>query len=129
MTQPVENWSYSNKDVRLHIPVGIAHGCDIHKARALMLEACSATDRVLAEPAPVCWITAFTQHAIQHEIRLWICDPENGVANVQSEVLTRIWDLFRREGIVLPFEQHDVYLHATSSRPAGTSPGASSASP
>ncbi len=111
MTEPVENWSYTDKDVRLHIPVGVAHTCDIHLAKRLMLQATNETPRVLPDPAPVCWLTGFTPNAINHEIRIWICDPENGVTNVQSEVLTRIWDLFRENGIVLPFQQHDVYVH------------------
>ena len=111
MTEPVENWSYTNKDVRLHTPVGVAHGCDIHQAKALMLQAANDMDRVLAEPPPVCWLTGFAADSINFEIRIWICDPENGVVNVQSELLTRIWDLFRESGIVLPYRQHDVYLH------------------
>ena len=111
MTEPVENWSYSSKDVRLHLKVGVAHSSDIHLARRLLLQAAEDVPRVLPEPAPVCWLTGFTPNAIEHELRIWINDPENGVTNVGSEVLTRVWDLFREHGITLPFQQHDVYLH------------------
>jgi hypothetical protein len=34
MTQEVENWSYSSRDVRVHIPVGIAYDCDLRWPRS-----------------------------------------------------------------------------------------------
>ena len=110
MTEPVENWSYTNKNVRLHVKVAVAHDCDVHLAQRLMLEATEGHPRILADPKPVCWITAFTLSAIEHEIRIWIDDPEQGVTNVQGEVLLRIWELFRAHGIALPREQQDVHV-------------------
>ena len=29
MTQEVVNWSYSTRDVRIRIPVGVAYDCDV----------------------------------------------------------------------------------------------------
>ncbi|PPJ40661.1 mechanosensitive ion channel domain-containing protein, partial [Pseudoxanthomonas sp. KAs_5_3] len=37
MTQEVENWSYSDRNVRIHIPVAIAYDSDVDLAQALML--------------------------------------------------------------------------------------------
>ena len=56
------------------------------------------------------WVTAFTLSAIEHEIRIWIDGPEQGVTNIQGEVLLRIWELFREHGIALPREQQDVHV-------------------
>ena len=39
MTQEVENWSYSSRDVRVHIPVGVAYSCDLAVAQKLMIQA------------------------------------------------------------------------------------------
>ena len=39
MTQEVENWSYSSRDVRVHIPVGVAYDCDLPLAQKLIGEA------------------------------------------------------------------------------------------
>ncbi|MDO9486745.1 MAG: mechanosensitive ion channel [Sphingomonadaceae bacterium] len=112
MTEPVENWSYTNKNVRLHVKIGVPHDCDVHLAQRLMLEATHGIARILDDPAPVCWITAITLNAIEHEIRIWIDDPEQGVTNVQGEVLLRIWQLFREHGIPLPREQQDVHVQS-----------------
>ena len=33
MTEPVENWSYFSRNVRVHIPVGVAYDCDLPLAQ------------------------------------------------------------------------------------------------
>lgn len=110
MTSQVENWSFSTRDVRLKVPVGIAYGSDIELAERLMLEAARATVRVHAEPPPAVWLSAFGDSAIQFEIQLWIDDPEAGVGNIRSDLLKRVWALFREHGIGLPFPQRDIHV-------------------
>jgi small-conductance mechanosensitive channel len=108
MTQEVENWSYSSRDVRVHIPVGVAYDCDLPLAQRLMVEAAGASPRVLANPVPTVWLRAFGESSVDHEILVWIRDPEAGVGNVQSEVLNRLWVLFKENGIEIPFPQRDI---------------------
>lgn len=110
MTQTVENWSFSTRDVRLKVPVGIAYGSDIELAERLMLQAANETARVHSDPAPSVWLSAFGDSAIQFEIQLWIDDPEAGTNNIRSDVLKRIWALFREHGVKLPFPQRDIHV-------------------
>jgi small-conductance mechanosensitive channel len=110
MTSQVENWSFSTRDVRLKVPVGIAYGSDIELAERLMLAAAKDTIRVHPEPPPSVWLAAFGDNAIQFEIQLWIDDPEAGVGNIRSDLLKRIWALFREHGIGLPFPQRDIHV-------------------
>ncbi|QNA83933.1 mechanosensitive ion channel [Sphingomonas sp. So64.6b] len=112
MTEPVENWSYSSRNVRIHIPIGVSHSSDILLAQKLMLEAAFASDRVLADPAPRVWLKAFGESSIDHEILAWIADPEGGVGGVRSEILNRLLILFRDNQIVLPFPQRDVNIRS-----------------
>lgn len=99
MTEPVENWSYSSRNVRVHIPVGVAYDCDLPLAQRLMIEAATAAERVLDDPKPTVWLTAFGDSSVNHEILAWINDPESGVGNVRSDVLNRLWVLFKDNGI------------------------------
>ena len=108
MTREVENWSYSNTNVRLHIPVAVAYDCDLPLAQKLMIEAASESRRVLKVPPPNVWLRAFGDNAVEHEILAWIADPEGGIGSVQSEILNRLWQLFRDNGIEVPFPQRDV---------------------
>jgi small-conductance mechanosensitive channel len=108
MTQEVENWSYSSPNVRVHIPVGIAYDCDLALAQKLMVQAAMEPERVLKAPKPTVWLRAFGESSVDHEILVWIADPEAGVGNVQSQILNRLWVLFKENRIEIPFPQRDI---------------------
>lgn len=112
MVEPVENWSYSSRDVRIHIPVGVAYSTDLPLAQRLMIEAATAAGRVLEEPPPTVWLRGFGDSSVDHEILAWINDPEAGVGNVQSEILNRLWLLFQEHGIEIPYPQSDVHIRS-----------------
>ena len=115
LTEPVENWSYTSRNVRVHIPVCVAYDCDLPLAQRLMIEAATASERVLKEPKPTVWLTAFGDSSVNHEVLVWITDPESGVGNVRSDVLNRLWVLFKENGIEIPFPQRDLHIRT---RPA-----------
>ncbi|HLI13920.1 MAG TPA: mechanosensitive ion channel domain-containing protein [Alphaproteobacteria bacterium] len=112
ITQRVENWSYSSDLLRLRVPVGISYHADVRQAMALALEAVRGVPRVLATPEPGCLLTGFGASAIELELRFWIKDPANGVANVKSAVLLGVWDGFRAAGIEMPYPQRDLHLRS-----------------
>ncbi len=122
ITTPVENWSYSNNLLRLKIPIGISYKCDPRKAIALVLEAAGDVARVLKDPKPVCLLKGFGDSSVDLEARIWINDPRNGISNVKSEVLLRVWNQFHENGIEIPFPQRD--LHIKSNDASAPVPGA-----
>lgn len=120
MVNQVENWSYSSRDVRLKIPVGIDYGTDIELAERLMLQAARGTPRVLEQPGPTVWVTAFGESSIQLELQVWINDPEMGLGDVRSGILKRLWALFRENGIRIPFPQREVTVKNPAEPPRET---------
>src|SRR3546814_7984361 len=86
MTQAVENWSYASPEVRVRMRVPVGYDCDLRLAQRLMIETASGNARILSEPEPAVWITAFGERAVEHELRYWISDPEAGLGNIQGEV-------------------------------------------
>ncbi len=110
MINQVENWSYSSKNVRMQIPVGVSYNCDIKLAEKLMLQAAADCDRVLKSPPPTCWLDGYGDSSVDFVIQCWITDPEAGVGNIKSQVLKRLWDLFQEEDIEIPFPQRDLNL-------------------
>jgi small-conductance mechanosensitive channel len=108
MTQEVENWSYTDRNVRVRIPVKVAYDCDLKLAQALMAQAAKDSPRVLDVPKTNVRLTAFGDNGVEHEILVWISDPEDGVGNVRSDVLNRLWVLFKDNGIEIPFPKRDV---------------------
>jgi small-conductance mechanosensitive channel len=110
ITGRVTNWSYSNDLIRQSVIVGVSYGSDVHLAMSHAIEAAVAVTRVLEAPKPACLLKEFGDSAVILELRFWIRDPANGTANVRSEVMLRIWDLFREHGIEFPFPQRDLTL-------------------
>ncbi len=111
----VVNWTHTDRNVRLQIPVGIAYDSDVEKALDLLSRAADGLPRVLTNPVPASRLVGFGDSSVNLELRLWIADAERGVTNVRSEVMLRIWQLFHEHGIEFPFPQRDVLLKSDSS--------------
>jgi small-conductance mechanosensitive channel len=111
MINQVENWSYSSREVRIRVPVTVAPGSDIDLAERLMVEAARASPRVIDRPAPTVWLIEFAEAGIAFEIRVWIIDPEEGIAAVRSDILKRLWKLFGENGVEVPYRaQRELYF-------------------
>jgi len=83
MINQVENWSYSSRNVRVQVPVGVSYDADMALAERLMLEAAGKARRVLADPPPAVWWNGFGDNAVDFVIHCWINDPEEGVGSPQ----------------------------------------------
>ena len=110
MINQVENWSYSSRNVRMQVDVGVSYEADIARAEELMLEAASSVKRVLKTPPPSVWLKEYGDSSVNFTIHCWIQDPEEGVGNVRSEVLKKLWWLLKENDIEIPFPQRDLNL-------------------
>jgi len=110
ITQQVINWSYSTQKIRIKVPVGISYDADPHNAMELIKNAPKDIERVLNNPAPKCLLVGFGDNSIDLQLRFWIRDPQNGVANITSEVMLSIWDTLKAHGIEIPYPQRDVHF-------------------
>ncbi len=115
MTNEVQNWSYSSRDVRVKIPIGVAYSSDMKLVEELLLRATKESPRVQNRPAPAVWMAGFGESSVDFEIQAWIVDPEEGVGNVRSDVLKRVWWLFQEHGIKIPLPQREVQVRGVDS--------------
>lgn len=111
ITTEVVNWSFSNNYVRLDVPFGVSYDSDPHEVIKLATEAAAAVDRVdsVYQP-PVCWMTEFGDSSINFLLRFWIDDPQRGLTNIRGTVLLRLWDVFKENGINIPFPHREVIM-------------------
>lgn len=114
MTEEVENWSYSSRDVRIHVGFRVSYDCDLRLAQRLAEQAATISTRVLDSPKPVCWINEFGDNGVEFDLRIWIDSPEAGVANVTSDVLFAIWDLFQEHGVTMPLPQREIRIRSSA---------------
>lgn len=110
ITNKVINWSFSDKFIRVKADVGISYQADPHRARDICLEAMKSVDRVLEFPEPNCLLMGFGDSSVDLQLRFWINTPKEGVGNIRSAVLFKVWDLFKQEGIEIPFPQRDLHV-------------------
>jgi small-conductance mechanosensitive channel len=110
ITSEVINWSYTDRNVRIRIPVQISYRDDPEQAMALMEETARASERVLKDPAPVARLMEFADNGILLELRVWIADPEEGVGTVRSAVNLAVWRAFKLAGVTIPYPQRDLYI-------------------
>jgi small-conductance mechanosensitive channel len=116
INNPVINWSYSDRRVRLKLPVRVSYRDDVEVALQVLLQATSCSTRILQDPAPVSRLMQFGDSGMDIELRFWIADPENGVNNVRSDVNRAIWRLFREHGITIPVAQREVQVRESPAR-------------
>ncbi len=118
ITQRVENWSFSDPDVRIDVEFGVAHDSDPHAVRLIAVEAAKTLDRVLERPAPVCHMTRIGESSLDFILRFWIADPQNGVTNVRGAVLLACWDALKAAGIRIPYPHRQIVIERMPARAA-----------
>lgn len=115
ITNNVVNWSFSDTNVRIRANLGVSYDTDVEKALVICSEAASNIPRVLKNPPPRCLLIGFGDSSIDLQIRFWINDANEGVANVRSQVLLEIWKAFRDKGIDIPFPQREITIKQVNS--------------
>lgn len=109
IAKDVVNWTLSDLQRRISLPVGVAYGTEPARVTALLLDAARATPGVLAHPEPLALFTGFGESALTFELRFWCSDPDR-VSILRSEVATAANTALTAAGIEIPFPQRDLHL-------------------
>ncbi len=109
ITTPVVNRSLTDKDNLLLLSIQVAYSSDLEYVRSLMLEIVRQHERVLDTHEPKVRLKNFGENGIDLELALWIADPEEGEANLRSDLNWQIWTVFKREGIEIPYPQRVIH--------------------
>jgi len=115
ITSRIENLSLADRNVLLSTVVQVPYGTDVEPVMQRLTEAVSVVPRVLADPAPSVRLTNFAADGLELTVFFWIGDPENGQANVRSEVNLAILRTLGEMGVEIPFPQRVLHLPAGAS--------------
>jgi len=110
ITSEVINWSYSDRKIRVRIPIQISYDDDPEQVMELILNCGKQHPRVLKDPLPVTRLIGFGDNGIDLELRIWLRDPEAGIGSVRSDINLAIWKQFKEHNISIPFPQRDVHM-------------------
>lgn len=91
ITQPVVNWSLSDKNVWMSTTILLKFETELAMIREELFKAISAVPRVLQTPAPSVYLSSIGEKGYVLDLTWWINDPENGRLNITSDINFAIW--------------------------------------
>ena len=110
VTERLINWSLSDTTTRLVIRIGVAYGSDLDKVKKVLLQAAMEHPKVMHDPEPAVFFTAFGASTLDHELRLYVRELRDRSHTVDE--LNRAVDrLCRENDIDIAFNQLEVHLH------------------
>ena len=112
LNQHLINWTLGSSKRRFDLPVGVAYGTDLEKAKTLLLELMESEKRILRYPEPFILITEFSNSSVDLCLKFWVPHFSIGF-DVKSDLIVAVDKLFRENGIVIPFPQQDVHISST----------------
>ena len=108
-TNQVTNWTLSNRQVRLIIPVGVAYGSDVPLVMKILTECAQANERVVKKPEPGVLFLRFGESSLDFELRVWVTDTDYRLVT-RSQLHQEIDRRFREKNIVIAFPQRDLHV-------------------
>jgi small-conductance mechanosensitive channel len=110
ITSSVINHSYSDKNVRIQMPIQVSYQTDLPFVLNLLKEIVVKHPRTLKEKSPSVQIETFADSGINLLVSVWIGDPEQGTMQMQTDIYLEVWEAFKKHGITIPFPQREVRL-------------------
>jgi small-conductance mechanosensitive channel len=108
------NWSHLEKKTRFKIDIGVAYGSDVRLVERLLLECAMKQDSIEDSPQPFVRFNNFGDSSLDFQLYFWT-QMSFEVENIKSDIRYAIDDAFRKNGVVIPFPQHDVHIKGVKS--------------
>jgi len=111
ITDVVINHTSAAHKAKVPIPVQISYESDLDLAIKLLKEIGRTHERTIQDEAAVdVTIKSFGQNGIDLLLALWVVNPEEATAKLQSEIYYEIWQRFKANNIQIPYPQQDVRI-------------------
>lgn len=110
VSQPVQNFSLSDRNTRISSSFKVVHGTDISHLLAIIPPALAQLPKVLAEPAPSAMLLGMSPEGLEIEASVWVDDPFKLRGSVQSAMNLALLTLLNEQGVrlasTLPSSEH-----------------------
>ena len=105
----IVNYDQPTRFHRLMVPVQIERTAPPTAAKAMLLEAARSTAGVVADPAPVVFVTNIADPIVDYQAYMWI-DDFSIAPRVRADFASLVWYLSYRHDVPLPNPAQDLYL-------------------
>jgi potassium-dependent mechanosensitive channel len=107
----VINWTHSDQERRISIPIGVAYGTDPQLTIDTLVKIAQDDSEILDDPAPVAFFLRFGASSMDFELRAWVGNGEV-INETNSRLCVAICNRFKEAGISIPFPQQEVYVRS-----------------
>ena len=107
VTQKVVNWTYTDKNSLVKIPFATNYDADPRLVCKLASDIATDHPRSIKGKTPNCILTEFAEHGMKFSLTFWIGSPD-GMDNIKSDVMLALWEVFKREGIRVPYPVREI---------------------
>jgi potassium efflux system protein len=106
----ITNYTLSEPEIRVHIPVGVSYNADPRGVRRILLEAAARNEHIKKTRKPRVWFTTFGESSIDFELLVWIDVRRVSEKYIKSQLYFDIFEALDQAGIEIPFPQRDLHL-------------------
>ncbi len=111
ISQPVTNWTLSNKHRRVEVRVGVAYGSDAAKTTEVLAAVLEDHEKILRLPKPLVLFDGFGDSSLNFRMLFWTSDIDVWMAT-RSEIMTAVYDALAAAKIEIPFPQRDLHIRS-----------------
>lgn len=110
------NWTHSDLASRFEISVGVDYSSDVNLVMKILKEAATKQPGILKSPEPFVRFTDFADSSLNFSVFFW-SEEVFRVENMKSEIRVRIFEMFAKSKIRIPFPQRVLHIEKTEIPP------------
>ncbi|WP_421978537.1 mechanosensitive ion channel family protein [Roseivirga seohaensis] len=110
ISKPVINWSHSGRNIRFHVPVGVAYKEDPAHIKSILLGIATKHPDVLQTPAPDVLFTEYGDNSLNFDLLVWTSTYINKPTVLKSQLYYLIFEKFKEHNVEIPFPQRDIHI-------------------
>lgn len=111
ISREVTNWTLTDRQRRIEIPLGIAYGNDPEHIMQLLTGIAADHPDILAFPPPDAQFSGFGVSALEFKLGAWTARFEHA-GSIRSELCVAIYKALKRENIEIPYPQASLHLRS-----------------
>ena len=108
VTNEFTNWTLSDPQRRMHIPVGVEYGTEPERVLEILMRVATENPEVMETPEPAALFTGFGDSSLDFLLRAWT--ESNSWRKTMSDMSIAIHHALAEADITVPFPQRDLHL-------------------
>ena len=114
ITGPVTRWTVKDRNLRITLPLAVAHGSDPQHVRSILLGVARAHPNILRDPAPDVVFTSFGAGSLEFELRVWTGARGTVPKAFSSDLNSELRSVLTLDGIEMRFPQRELKLRSAT---------------